>query len=130
MSLAALFPAYRLLESALMASRREAEDLRAQLTLSRDIRIASAGTYEEVRAELKEIRTRHEKMLIDIANFMAYAKTARRIFVGEDELSPLPAPPVTPEQMKGPTQMRDKVAQAEREFREELNKHNFNGTSA
>jgi hypothetical protein len=125
MTLASLFPAYRLMESALMASRREAEDLRSQLSESKNIRLAWEGDYQEQRDELKELRAKHEKMLVDIANFMAYAKTARRIFIGEDELSPLPAPPVTPEQLKGPTQGRDLVAKANKEFKDALRAHNF-----
>ncbi len=116
------FPAYILMESALIASRREAEDLRAELS-SAHLTIGEwRSRYEEDRAELKEIRRERIEELRQTANFMAYAKTARMIFVEPGSNLPQPAPQVTPEQLGGRSSMRDKVAQARREFDEEIRK--------
>lgn len=115
---ARLFPSYVLMESALLASRRETEDLRTELNIARDTVRESKARYEEERAELKALRIEHTETLKQTANFMAYAKTARMIFVEPGSSLPLPAPPVSSEQLGGRVSMRDRTAQVLREFHE------------
>ncbi len=116
--LARLFPSYLLMESALIASRREAEDLRVELQIARDTAKESRARFEEERAELKELRRERTEELKQTANFMAYAKTARMIFVAPGTDLPQAAPPITPEQLGGRSNMPDLVARAKREFRQ------------
>ena len=78
--------------------------------------------FDEERAELKEIRDRHEKSLTQSANFLAYAKTGRMIFTdGNDTPIPIPAPseikPMRP-------QASQLVADANREFAAAMRKLN------
>lgn len=115
-----LFPAYALMESALIASRREAEDLRAELEREREFRSMDMTRAADLRSELDKIRNERISDLKATANFMAYAKAARMIFVEPGSNLPLPAPQVTPEQLGGRLSMRDKVAQAKREFDEAI----------
>ena len=117
-----LFPAYLLMESALIASRREAEDLRTELNIARMTATEAKARYEEERAELKVLRNEQVESLKQTANFMAYAKTARMIFVQPGSDLPVSAPPVTPEQLRGAVHGRDLVAQATRQFNDALRK--------
>jgi len=120
MSFLSLFPAYRLMESIVMDSRREVENLRAEVEIARAAAAESSKRFEEERTELKELREKYEKALIQIANFMAYAKTARMIFVPEDSNLPQPAPPVEPEHMMSRVTGRELVARANKKFDDDL----------
>jgi hypothetical protein len=117
--IAALFPSYRLMESALMASRREAEGLRADLERERRSLELEAAYSRELRNELKELRERHDQSLMQTANFMAYAKTARLIFIEPGSNLPQPAPPVTNDQLVMRTTMRERTAEAKKTFDEQ-----------
>lgn len=117
-----LFPSYSLMESALIASRREAEGLRADLERERRAVEIETAYSRELRDELKELRERHEKSLMQTANFMAYAKTARMIFASEGSSLPQPAPPVTNEQLTVRSTMREKTAEAKKKFDEQVAK--------
>ncbi len=112
------FPAYALMESALIASRREAEELRAELERDRLTLNYWKLRYEQEQGERKLLISEYTESLRQTANFMAYAKTQRMIFVAPGSDLPQPAPQVTPEQLGGRSSMRDKVAQARREFDE------------
>lgn len=115
-----LFPAYRLMESMVVDSQRQAVELRADVEAERKSAAGWQKRFEEERAELKELREKYETSLKQTANFMAYAKTARMVFVPEDSNLPQPAPPVEMDQLPLRRNPQNKVAQAMKKFDQEL----------